>query len=56
MLNLKNISMTQIDAGWSGDKKYCMTDDLGDKYLLRISPEGKYDFIEIGRASCRERV
>ena len=26
-----------IDKGWSGDKKYCVTDKKGEKYLLRIS-------------------
>ena len=29
-----------IDKGWSGDKKYCVTTESGEKYLLRItSPE-----------------
>ena len=27
-----------IDKGWSGDKKYCVTDRQGQKYLLRVSP------------------
>jgi len=32
-----------IEKGWSGDKKYCATDASGTKYLLRISPQSKYD-------------
>ncbi len=27
-----------ITRGWSGDKKYCVTDERGRQYLLRISP------------------
>ncbi len=27
-----------ITKGWSGDTKYCVTDEQGHKYLLRISP------------------
>ena len=36
----KIIRRTPVDKGWSGDKKYCVTTDGGEKYLLRItSPE-----------------
>ncbi len=31
-----------IDKGWSGDRKYCVTDGQGCKYLLRISPAEQY--------------
>lgn len=34
-------SLTEIDKGYSGDKKYCAVKD-GKKYLLRISPRKKY--------------
>lgn len=34
-------SVTEIDKGWSGDKKYCTVKD-GTKYLLRISPRNKF--------------
>ncbi len=27
-----------INKGWSGDRKFCVTDEHGRKYLLRISP------------------
>lgn len=41
-MNLKNFdSLTPIDKGYSGDKKYCAVKD-GTKYLLRISPRKKY--------------
>lgn len=33
--------VTEIEKGWSGDKKYCAVKD-GTKYLLRISPRSKY--------------
>ena len=28
----------KIDKGWSGDEKYCVTDEKGRKYLLRVAP------------------
>lgn len=34
-------SVTEIDKGWSGDKKYCAVKN-GTKYLLRISPRNKF--------------
>ena len=33
----------QIYKGWSEDKKYCVADEIGNKYLLRISPIDQYD-------------
>ncbi len=32
-----------IAKGWSGDRKYCVTDERGHKYLLRISPAEQYE-------------
>ena len=32
-----------IDKGWSKDKKYLVTDEEGNKYLLRISSIELYD-------------
>lgn len=41
-MNFKKFdSITEINKGWSGDKKYCVVKD-GEKYLLRISPRKKY--------------
>lgn len=37
------ISKEPIRKGWSGDEKYCVTDETGTKFLLRISPAEKYD-------------
>jgi aminoglycoside phosphotransferase (APT) family kinase protein len=31
------VSKEPIHKGWSSDKKYCVTDETGTKYLLRIS-------------------
>ena len=32
-----------ISKGWSGDKKYCVTDASETKYLLRVSPAERYE-------------
>ncbi len=32
-----------IDKGWSGDKKYCITNAEGNSFLLRISQMKQYD-------------
>ena len=37
------VSKTEIDKGWSGDKKYCVTDERGNKFLLRISSADQYE-------------
>ena len=34
----------EINKGWSSDKKYCVTDEKGQKYLLRISPLEQYEY------------
>lgn len=36
-------SKEPINKGWSGDKKYCVTDKNGVRYLLRISDISQYD-------------
>ncbi len=36
------ISKQSIDKGWSEDKKYCVTDRQGTKFLLRISPISQF--------------
>ena len=33
----------QIDKGWSSDKKYCVTDENGKQYLLRVSDIAQYN-------------
>ena len=38
----KFITKQPIDKGWSGDKKYCVTDEQGSRFLLRISPIAQY--------------
>lgn len=37
------ISKKKIEKGWSGDKKYHVTDEDGTHYLLRISGDDTYD-------------
>lgn len=42
MSKLKFISKVPIYKGWSNDKKYRVTTDQGEMYLLRCIPEEKY--------------
>jgi len=37
------ITKEPINQGWSCDKKYCVTDENGTRYLLRISDPAQYD-------------
>ncbi len=37
------VSKERIHKGWSGDKKYCVTDGQGQKFLLRVSPAEQYE-------------
>lgn len=43
MFNIHFSQKVPIHKGWSGDRKYCATDDGGRKYLLRISPVEQYE-------------
>ena len=36
-----------VDKGWSGDKKYCVTTESGDKYLLRITTPEKTEHFRL---------
>ena len=37
------VTAEPIKKGWSEDKKYCITDTTGMKYLLRITPAPRYE-------------
>ncbi len=37
------VSKCPINKGWSSDKKYCVTDKNGTRYLLRVSDIAEYD-------------
>ncbi len=37
------VDMVEINKGWSDDRKYCVADKSGCKYLLRISPSEQYE-------------
>jgi len=39
----KFVDIQPITKGWSEDKKYCVTDTCGTKYLLRITPISRYE-------------
>lgn len=43
MPQIKFITKEPVNKGWSGDKKYCVTDGDGTRYLLRVSDIAKYD-------------
>ena len=43
MTQYKFVSKKPIYKGWSGDKKYCVTDAQGNKFLLRVSPIEQYE-------------
>ena len=40
---MKYVTKEPINKGWSSDKKYCITDEKGTRYLLRISDIAQYD-------------
>lgn len=37
------VTKEPINEGWSSDKKYCVTDEDGARYLLRVSDIAQYD-------------
>ena len=37
------VEIAPLNKGWSGDKKYILTDNLNNKFLLRISSASKYE-------------
>lgn len=43
MLIDKLVEFEEINKGWSGDKKYRVTDNSGSKYLLRVSDSAEYE-------------
>ena len=52
---LRNFSfLTEINKGWSGDRKFCAVDRDGNKYLLRISPHEKADRKKAEYAMAKE--
>lgn len=36
---MKFVKKEEIHKGWSGDRKFCITDDEGNRFLLRTSPK-----------------
>lgn len=43
MSEMKFVSKEPIAKGWSSDKKYCVTNTQGKKFLLRVSPTEQYE-------------
>ncbi len=37
------VTKEPISKGWSSDKKYCVTNENGMRYLLRVSDIAEYD-------------
>ena len=42
-MNIKIVDKKPVEKGWSGEQKYCVTDESGTKYLLRIAPMDCYE-------------
>ncbi|MCI9144402.1 MAG: phosphotransferase [Lachnospiraceae bacterium] len=42
-MQMNFVTKEYINKGWSSDKKYCVTDENGTKYLLRISDIAQHD-------------
>ncbi len=40
---MKFLTKNLINKGWSRDKKYCVTDENGNRYLFRVSDISEYD-------------
>ena len=40
---LKFVSQEPIKKGWSSDKKYCVKDEMGNQYFLRVSSMEQYN-------------
>ena len=40
---MKFVTKEPINEGWSSDKKYCVTDENGTRYLLRVSDIAQHD-------------
>lgn len=45
---MKFATKEPINKGWSRDKKYCVTDENGTRYLLRVSDRAQYDAKQSG--------
>lgn len=43
MLYDRIVQRKKIEKGWSADRKYCGEDNIGHKYLIRISDEARYE-------------
>lgn len=37
------VEITEIQKGWAADKKYCVKDEKGEKYMFRLSASEQYD-------------
>ena len=46
---------TPITKGWSSDRKYCVTDERGNRYLLRISDSAEHDK-KLAEFNCMKQV
>lgn len=45
-MKMEFVKREPIDKGWSGDRKFCVTDEAGERYLLRISPIERRERVE----------
>lgn len=40
---MNNVMIEPINKGWSSVKKYCVTDENGTRYLMRVSDIAQHD-------------
>ena len=43
MSKFQFVTKEPVEKGWSSDKKYCVTDENGTRYLMRVSDCSQYD-------------
>ena len=43
---MEYVTKKAVNKGWSGDQKFCVTDDTGKRYLLRVSPPERRERVE----------
>ena len=48
------VNREPVDKGWSGDKKFCVTSESGEKYLLRITTPEKAERFYLGYLRMEE--
>ena len=51
---MKYVLKEFIPKGWSKDKKYCVIDETGHRYLLRVSPQGDEAGVKLAHETMKK--